>query len=118
MKSFVPDLERDLVLAFMLGKINEQKFLERFQDDPAQRTLTWLEGAFRACDPLATELALSLGHRFGFTPEALPWLHRLAVVDWHTRHEDVVSARALIPFTPRPWPPSHIESTTSFKRSV
>ncbi|NJL28822.1 MAG: hypothetical protein HC897_13480 [Thermoanaerobaculia bacterium] len=96
MRSFVPDQERDLVLGLVIGRIGEDEFLASFPRSPRTGAAEWLERATRERDPLGVDLALSLGHRFGFVERSLPHLLALTTAEWHQRHEDVVDALAIL----------------------
>ncbi len=51
-----------------------------------------LRRALQEQDPAAVEFGLYLGFYFGISPDYLPVLLHLAVVDWHESHEAVVDA--------------------------
>lgn len=92
MRSFVPDRDTELVFALVGGSMGEPEFRRSFPGDPRERVVQWLERSLRDHDSLGVEVALSLGHRFGFPQESLPILLVLATAEWHQRHEDVVGA--------------------------
>lgn len=75
-------------------RISKDDFRRRFPSALARGKLApkWLEGAYarRSDDDLSC--ALLIGFVFGFVPGHRPLLQRLIDEDWHTSHEDVVSA--------------------------
>lgn len=91
----IGDRERRLILDLVVGRLDEQRFLERVRLDRAAAAgwgLAALRNALTERDADAVELALTLGFRFGFSIGHLETLLALADAPWHVRHEDVVSA--------------------------
>jgi hypothetical protein len=97
--SSVSERERQLILEFLLGRITEETFRQEFpleQGQEIHRVQEILQTALRARDPEGVELGLNLGHRFGFSESHVELLCRLAIEDWHQRHEDAVMALAKV----------------------
>lgn len=96
MKSFVPEQQRSLILGLVTGRMTKAEFTKVFSGDPSETAVQWLNNSVAQRDPLAVELSLHLGHRFGFPDASVPALITLATADWHQRHEDVVHAISLL----------------------
>ena len=87
--------EQKTVLDLASHTISEEEFLQRFgirHSEGRKLALSILEDAYRRKDGLDAEYGLYVGFHFGFTADHLDILCRLSDADWHTRHEDVVTA--------------------------
>jgi HEAT repeat protein len=83
-------------MALVENKIGEREFLEAFphHGDPRSLGASILRAALDERDPDGVELGLYVACCLGFDPSAIDVLCALAEADWHTRHEDVVTALA------------------------
>lgn len=89
------ELEKELISDLNAKKISKEEFLRRFDSpikNPADLILSLLEEAYRNKIPNDVEYALYLGFDFGFSLAHVDILCRLAEVDWHPAHENVVMA--------------------------
>jgi hypothetical protein len=87
--------EQKTVLDLASHTISEEEFLQRFgirHSEGRKLALSILEDAYRRKDGLDAEYGLYVGFHFGFSADHLDVLCRLSDADWHTRHEDVVTA--------------------------
>src|SRR5437588_504917 len=77
-----------------LRQISREQFLRRFPSavEHGKLALRLLEEAYRAQSAEDLLCALVIGSTFGFGPEHSDVLGRLIDADWHTSHENVVSA--------------------------
>lgn len=86
-----------LILDLVLRRISAGDFLATLRASPAEmraEVAQMLARAVATQDSDRAELALSLGHAFGFEPDTLASLSILADASWHQSHEDVVDALA------------------------
>ena len=86
--------EQKLILSLAAKSRHKDEFLRRFRqsNDGAKLTSELLNEAIASRDADDVEMALLVGFSFGFTDQHLTALKLLESVDWHARHEDVVSA--------------------------
>jgi len=75
-------------------RISKQDFSVRFPAalDGDKLALSVLDDACRDKNTEDLQCALIIGHVFGFSPQHENSLCQLVLADWHTSHEDVVSA--------------------------
>jgi len=86
----------DLVITAPSGrsKISKEEFVRRFPDAIGSGGLSveLLEQAVREKNAADVACALTIGFTFGFSKDHEATLCRLAYEDWHSSHENVVSA--------------------------
>lgn len=95
--------EYSLIVDLVIGRIDEEQFCSQMGVgvlDLPGLGLELLEDACSAEDPVGVEVALHLGHKFGFLSDHLTVLRQLAFVEWHRRHEDIMDALAVMKSTP------------------
>ena len=88
-------LSRDLIIQpDGRSRITKEDFLRRFPGsvEGGKLAVSVLEEAYRAQNAEDLQCALIIGHAFGFGPEHIDVLRRLAEAEWHYSHEDVVEA--------------------------
>ena len=100
-------------------RVSKPDFLRRFPSAVAHGKLApgWLEGAYERRSAGDLSCALRVGFVFGFAPEHRETFQRLIDEDWHTSHEDVVSALVNLPtvdnvealFRATQWVPAYLE---------
>jgi hypothetical protein len=78
-------------------KLSKEEFARRFPAalDEDRLALSVLRDAYLSRDAVDAQCALIIGHVFGFTAEHEDLLCCLASEQWHTSHEDLVSALEL-----------------------
>ncbi len=87
--------QRESASDLLGNRISEEEFLGQVgvaRRDASKWSLDLLEDAYQTKDSDAVADGLLVGFRFGFLPNHLDLLRRLAEADWHFSHEDVVSA--------------------------
>lgn len=87
---------QNLIITPLRGtrQISKEEFLRRFPSAVERGALApkLLEDVCNAQSAQDLYCALVVGFTFGFAPEYMGILRRLIDVDWHSSHEDVVSA--------------------------
>jgi hypothetical protein len=75
-------------------RISKEDFLRKFPSalEHGKLALKWLEEANNLQSAEDVDCALGIGFAFGFASEHKRILFQLLKVDWHYRHEDIVSA--------------------------
>ena len=93
--SSINERRQRLILDLISGRVPSDEFARAFSVRPDELCglgLKLLDEAYDEESPDGVEFGLYLGYYFGFSGAYFDVLSRLAVVDWHRRHEDVVSA--------------------------
>ena len=85
--------DQTFIFNFMLNKISANRFHKRFPRATGRQTaLTLLVQAEAENNPRDVECALALAYYFGIDSDFIHVLQRLAFVDWHARHEDIIKS--------------------------